>query len=82
MQLFERAGEQDIVLWEGAHLRFLAVPLEWALKRKLRRIHNEMQHSERGPDMDDTLALLRYVREQNKGLTEDEVHSVVGYMFH
>lgn len=67
VQLFERAEEQNIVLWEGANLRILAVPLEWALERKLRRIHNDMQHSKRGSDMDDTLALLKYLREQNRG---------------
>lgn len=79
--MFERAEEQKIVLWEGASFCILAVSLEWSLERKLRRIHNEMQQSRRGSDMDYTLALLRYLRGQKRP-TEEGVHSVVEYMFH
>ncbi|KKZ62406.1 hypothetical protein EMCG_03182 [[Emmonsia] crescens] len=65
--LFEEAEKQNIVLWEGPNLRILAVPLEWALERKLRRIHNGMQSSKRGSDMKDVLALLRHLTARNKG---------------
>lgn len=65
--LFEEAKKQNIVLWEGPNLRILAVPLEWALERKLRRIHNGMQHSKRGSDVNDALALLRHLTARNRG---------------
>ncbi|KAL2823582.1 hypothetical protein BDW59DRAFT_173408 [Aspergillus cavernicola] len=67
MHLFEAAEKQNIVLWESANLRVLAVPLEWALERKLRRIYNHINHSKRGSDMNDALALLKHLRMQNSG---------------
>ena len=66
-RLFEEAERQQIILWEGTNLRVLALPLEWALERKLRRIHNNMQTSKRESDIDDALALLRYLRAKNEG---------------
>lgn len=66
-RLFEAAQKQNIVLWEGTNLRVLAVPLKWALERKLRRIHDETHNSKRESDMDDSLALLKYLRAQNGG---------------
>lgn len=66
-QLFEEAQKQNIVLWDGTNLRVIAIPLEWALERKLRRIHNEMQHDKRKSDMEDALALLRHLRSENRG---------------
>lgn len=65
-RLFEEAEKQNIVLWEGTNLRVLAVPLEWALERKLRRIYHQMQHIKRETDMDDALALLKHLRLQNR----------------
>lgn len=65
--LFEKAEEQNIVLWEGANLRVLAVPLEWALERKLRRIHNSRRHIKRGSDISDVIAMLKHLRTQNGG---------------
>ncbi|OJJ31252.1 hypothetical protein ASPWEDRAFT_176341 [Aspergillus wentii DTO 134E9] len=70
--LYEEAEKQNIVLWEGTNLRVLAIPLEWALERKLRRIHNEMQQSKWGADIDDAIALLRHMREQNRAPLERE----------
>ncbi|KAB8239246.1 hypothetical protein ETB97_010267 [Aspergillus alliaceus] len=70
--LFEKAEKQNIVLWEGHNLRVLAVPLEWALERKLRRIHNEMQSSKRRSDINDALALLRHLKARNRGPLERE----------
>ncbi|KAE8131593.1 hypothetical protein BDV38DRAFT_275814 [Aspergillus pseudotamarii] len=70
--LFEEAEKQNLVLWEGSHLRVLAVPLEWALERKLRRIHNDMQSSKRKTDINDALALLRHLKMRNGGLLERE----------
>ncbi|KAJ5689965.1 hypothetical protein N7462_004357 [Penicillium macrosclerotiorum] len=65
--LFEKAEKQNIVLWGGTNLRVLAVPLEWALERKLRRIHNSKKHAKRGSDIGDVLAILKHVRTQNNG---------------
>ncbi|QSS51773.1 hypothetical protein I7I53_07196 [Histoplasma capsulatum var. duboisii H88] len=65
--LFEEAKKQNIVLWEGLNLRILAVPLEWALERKLRRIHNGMQDHKRDSDTSDALALLKTLRVRNGG---------------
>lgn len=65
--LFEKAEEQNIVLWEGANLRVLAVPLEWALERKLRRIHNSRRHIKRGSDISDVVAMLKHLRTKADG---------------
>ncbi|KAK2794268.1 hypothetical protein FQN50_009923 [Emmonsiellopsis sp. PD_5] len=65
--LFEEAEKQNIVLWAGPNLRILAVPLEWALERKLRRIHNGMQPTKRSSDINDALALLRELKARNGG---------------
>jgi hypothetical protein len=65
--LFEMAEEQNIILWEGTHLRVLAVPLEYALERKLRRIHNSRRHVKRGSDIVDVVAILKHLRTQNEG---------------
>lgn len=46
-KLLEEAEKQNIVLWQGANLRILAVPLTWALERRLRRIHNSRQTNDR-----------------------------------
>lgn len=59
------------MLWEGSHLRVLVL-LEWALEQKLRRIHNGMQSSKRGTDINDALALLRHLKMRNGGLLERE----------
>lgn len=64
--LFEMASEQNIVLWEGTNLRVLAVPLEYALERKLRRIHNSRRHVKRGSDIVDVVAILKHLRTQNE----------------
>ncbi|KAJ5218606.1 uncharacterized protein N7498_000705 [Penicillium cinerascens] len=64
--LFEMAEEQNIVLWEGTNLRVLAVPLEYALERKLRRIHNSRRHVKRGSDIVDVVAILKHLRTQNE----------------
>lgn len=75
--LFEEAEKQNIVLWECPNLRILAVPLEWALERKLRRIHNAMQHSKRGSDTSDALALLRHLTVRNRGpLTREYIRTL------
>lgn len=64
--LFEMAEEQNIVLWEGTNLRVLAVPLEYALERKLRRIHNSRRHVKRGSDIVDVVAILKHLRTLNE----------------
>lgn len=70
--LFEKAEEQNIVLWEGTHLRVLAVPLDWALERKLRRIHNSKRHAKRPSDIADVLAIMKHLRTQNDGPLDRE----------
>ncbi|KAF9893923.1 Chitin synthase, class 1 [Aspergillus nanangensis] len=71
-RLFQEAKKQNIVLWQGTNLRILAVPLEWALERKMRRVHNSRAHTKRGSDMDDALALLRYLSTKNRGPLDRE----------
>ncbi|CZT48537.1 uncharacterized protein RSE6_09246 [Rhynchosporium secalis] len=64
--LFERAYEQNILLFDGQCLKVWAAPLEWALERKLRRI----AFAERGDktvDLDDALTLFKYFRDSKKG---------------
>ncbi|PGG95143.1 hypothetical protein AJ79_10231 [Helicocarpus griseus UAMH5409] len=39
--LFQKAEEQDIVLFSGECFRVLAAPIEWALERKLRRLERD-----------------------------------------
>ncbi|KLJ13655.1 hypothetical protein EMPG_11418 [Blastomyces silverae] len=65
--LFEEAEQQNIVLWKGPNLRILAVPLKWALERKLRRIHNGIQPIKRSSDINDAIALLRELTVRNGG---------------
>lgn len=73
-RLFQLAEEQNIVLWQGEHFRVLAVPLKWALERKLRRLqHNTMNTSKRDTDLSDALALLRYLKEK-EGAPLDQEH--------
>lgn len=75
--LFEEAEKQNIVLWDGSNLRVLAVPLEWALERKLRRIHNKMQKTKRESDINDAIAILRFMRERNGGpLNKEHVRTL------
>ncbi|RDL35155.1 Uncharacterized protein BP5553_07086 [Venustampulla echinocandica] len=64
--IFERAYEQNILLFDGQSIRVWAAPLEWALERKLRRT----AYSERGSktvDMEDALALFKHFRDANGG---------------
>ncbi len=63
--LFEQAYKQNIVLFKGKALQIWAVPFEWALERKLRRI----AYSDRGGkkvDMEDAVALFKYFRDASK----------------
>ncbi|EZF11585.1 hypothetical protein H112_07390 [Trichophyton rubrum D6] len=43
-QIFDAAGNQNIVLYEGPNLRVLGAPLEWGLESKLRRINSKPDH--------------------------------------
>ncbi|KAL4877942.1 hypothetical protein BJY04DRAFT_221517 [Aspergillus karnatakaensis] len=65
--LFERAKKQGITLFDGENLQILAAPIEWALERKLRRIYNGNRDRKAVLDMGDAIALLKYMRERNKG---------------
>jgi hypothetical protein len=71
--LFQQAEEQNIVLWQGENLKVLAAPLKWALERKLRRLqHNKMNISKRGSDLNDALALLKYLKDKEGTPLEQE----------
>lgn len=65
--LFERALSDHLTLFEGEHLEVLAAPLEWALKRKLRRIHGGKRDRKAESDMSDAVALLKHLRGRNNG---------------
>lgn len=66
-QLFQEAEKQDIVLFKGENLEVLAAPIEWALERKLRRIHAADRDRKAELDMVDAVAFLKHLREQNNG---------------
>jgi hypothetical protein len=63
--LFQRALEQDIVLWKGENLVIFAAPMEWALERKMRRIYSSDRGRKADFDMSDCLAMLRWLKERN-----------------
>jgi hypothetical protein len=65
--LFEQAEKQDIILFKGENLEILAAPLEWSLKRKLRRIYTGNRDRKAQSDMADAVALLKQLRDKNKG---------------
>ncbi|KAJ5895244.1 hypothetical protein N7495_006935 [Penicillium taxi] len=75
--LFEQAAKQGITLFRGNNLEILAAPLEWALERKLRRIHAADRGRKTECDVVDALALLRELRVRNAGpLDEEEVRKM------
>ncbi|KAJ5325760.1 uncharacterized protein N7506_008862 [Penicillium brevicompactum] len=71
-ELFNQADQQNIVLYEGESLKIRAAPIEWALERKLRRIHAADRDRKAEFDLSDAVAMLKYMREQNDGPLEEE----------
>ncbi|KKZ64148.1 hypothetical protein EMCG_01496 [[Emmonsia] crescens] len=71
-QLFEKAEQQDIVLFKGENLIVLAAPIEWVLERKIRRIHAGDRGRKAELDMSDALALLKYMRDRKGDLLDRE----------
>ncbi|EEP76764.1 conserved hypothetical protein [Uncinocarpus reesii 1704] len=67
VHLFRKAEEQNIVLWQGVNLCVLAAPMEWALERKLRRIHHTDRGRKTSHDMHDAIAMLKHLRDKNGG---------------
>lgn len=65
--LFERALRDGVTLFKGEHLEVLAAPIEWALERKLRRIHGTSRNRKAESDMSDAVAILKYLRTRNDG---------------
>lgn len=65
--LFEQAIKQGITLFKGENLEVLAAPVEWALERKLRRIHAANRDRKAEIDIADAIAFLRLLRERNNG---------------
>jgi len=65
--LFEQAERQDITLFKGENLEILAAPIEWALERKLRRIHAADRDRKADMDVSDAIAFLKHLRERNNG---------------
>lgn len=65
--LFEQAEKQGITLFKGENLEILAAPIEWALERKLRRIHAANRDRKTEQDIADAIALLKHLRAQNNG---------------
>lgn len=70
--LFQQAEKQNITLFKGENLEILAVPIEWALERKLRRIHTGSRGPKGEADISDAVACLKHLRDRNKGLLEME----------
>ncbi|CAG7941362.1 unnamed protein product [Penicillium salamii] len=71
-QLFERALQQDITLFKGENMELRAAPIEWALERKLRRIHAVNRDRKAELDIADAIAILKYIRTQNNGPLDEE----------
>lgn len=71
-QLFDQAGQQNIVLYEGESFKIRAAPIEWALERKLRRIYAADRDRKAELDISDAVAMLNYMRGKNKGPLEEE----------
>ncbi|RDW76832.1 uncharacterized protein DSM5745_06824 [Aspergillus mulundensis] len=71
--VFEGAAKQGITLFKGENLEVLAAPLEWALERKLRRIHAGDRGRKAELDMSDAIAMLKKLRERNNGPLDLEV---------
>ncbi|KAK1144199.1 hypothetical protein N8T08_005612 [Aspergillus melleus] len=65
--LFERAERQGITLFKGKNMEVLAAPIEWALERKLRRIHATDRDRKAELDMVDAVTFLKHMRERNGG---------------
>lgn len=65
--LFERALSDGLTLFKGEHLEVLAAPIEWALERKLRRIHGARTDRKVEMDMSDAVAILKHLRTRNNG---------------
>lgn len=48
-------------------MEVLAAPIEWALERKLRRIHGDRRDQKAEADMSDAVAILKSLRMRNDG---------------
>ncbi|EFE37768.1 hypothetical protein TRV_07567 [Trichophyton verrucosum HKI 0517] len=66
-QIFNAAGNQNIILYEGPNLRVLGAPLEWGLESKLRRINSKPDHPKVPTDIQDILIILKLLIERNNG---------------
>lgn len=73
-ELMGEAIKQDIVLWSGENIRVLAAPVEWALERKLRRIHNADRGRKAELDLSDALAMLKLLRDRKGDKLDMEYH--------
>jgi hypothetical protein len=65
--LFEQATKQGIILFKGENLEVLAAPIEWALERKLRRIHAGNRGRKAELDIADAIAFLNVLKTRNEG---------------
>ncbi|KAL3469502.1 hypothetical protein BJX99DRAFT_69591 [Aspergillus californicus] len=71
--LFEKAEQQGIILFKGENLEIMAAPIEWALERKLRRMHCANRGRKTDLDLSDAIALLKRMKEQNNGPLDSEL---------
>ncbi|CAG8927397.1 unnamed protein product [Penicillium salamii] len=71
-QLFDQALEQNITLFKGESIELRAAPIEWALERKLRRIHAGDRDRKAEFDIADAIAILKYMRTQKNGPLDEE----------
>ncbi|KAL3476821.1 hypothetical protein BJX99DRAFT_246650 [Aspergillus californicus] len=67
MHLFRKALKQNIILFRGDHLIILAAPIKWALKRKIRWMFAPGRDRNVDVDMNDLLAMLKYIRDRKGG---------------
>ncbi|KAJ9491701.1 hypothetical protein VN97_g1514 [Penicillium thymicola] len=59
--------KQGITFFKGENLEVLADPIEWALERKLRRIHAANRGRKVEIDIADAIAFLKLLEERNNG---------------
>lgn len=70
--LFEAAKKQSILVYSTEKLQIWAAPIEWALERKLRRVHFADPLRQVKSDLKDAVALLKFLKEREGGLLDEE----------
>lgn len=84
--LFLQSVEQNIVVFDGKCLTVFAARLDFALERKLRRVHERSNDRSRAVDLSDAVSLVHYLKGNShpldwqylRGLDENKIGIMVG----